>query len=72
MIYITDIEEYYTEAEFTEMLTNAQKQGFYLGFAAGAKNSNVKSLDEIDKIMNRVMSEIMIKSSEYIDFEEII
>jgi hypothetical protein len=71
MIHITDIEECYTEAEFLEIILNAQKTGFYAGFAQGAKNRNVASIEQVDFLFYECMSELMQESSEYIDFEEL-
>lgn len=60
-----------SESEFLEIISDSQKAGFYLGFAAGQKNKEVKSLSEIDKIMNELMSELITKTDSYIPFEEI-
>lgn len=71
MIHITDIEEYYTEAEFLEIILNAQKTGFYAGFAQGRKNESVASIEQVDTLFAECMSELMQESAEYIDFEEL-
>jgi hypothetical protein len=57
--------------QFLEVVIDSQKTGFYAGFAAGAKNQNVKSLKEIDKLFESSMQKIHEEASQYVSFEEV-
>ena len=57
--------------EFLLVVIDSQKTGFYAGFAAGAKNPNCKSIEEIDKLFDKLMSKVHESASEYIPFKEV-